>query len=73
MSSAGAQSNHINHVSTQMQYAAVVATVSFVGYILAGIIQVWWIVLGISLILLLGVLTGLRILSGRKQVKGNVG
>jgi len=56
-----------------MQYAAVVATVSFVGYILAGIIQVWWIVLGISLILLLGVLTGLRILSGRKQVKGNVG
>lgn len=28
MSSAGAQSNHINHVSTQMQYAAVVATVS---------------------------------------------
>ena len=28
MSSAGAQSNHINHVTTQMQYAAVVAVVS---------------------------------------------
>ena len=32
MSSAGAQSNHINHVTTQMQYAAVVAVISFIGY-----------------------------------------
>lgn len=60
MSSAGAQSNHINHVSTQMQYAAVVAAVCVVGYIIAGIIRVWWIVLGISLILLLGVLTCMK-------------
>ena len=34
MSSAGAQSNHLNHVSTQMQYAAIVAGVCMVGYIL---------------------------------------
>ena len=73
MSSAGAQSNHINHVSTQMQYAAVVATVSFVGYILAGIIRVWWIVLGISLILLIGVLMGMRMFLERKQVKKHAG
>lgn len=73
MSSAGAQSNHINHVSTQMQYAAVVATVSFVGYILAGIIWVWWIVLGISLILLIGVLMGMRMFLERKQVKKHAG
>ena len=31
MSSAGAQSNHLNHVSTQMQYAAIVAGVCMVG------------------------------------------
>lgn len=60
MSSAGAQSNHINHVSTQMQYALVVAAVCLVGYVVAGIVQVWWITLGISLILLLGVLFGMR-------------
>ncbi len=60
MSSAGAQSNHINHVSTQMQYALLVAAVSLVGYVIAGIVQIWWITLGISLILLLGVLFGMR-------------
>ena len=56
MSSAGAQSNHINHVTTQMQYAAVVAIVCVVGYIIAGIVKIWWIALGISLVLLLAVL-----------------
>lgn len=60
MSSAGAQSNHINHVSTQMQYALLVAAVSLVGYVIAGVVQIWWITLGISLILLLGVLFGMR-------------
>lgn len=66
MSSAGAQSNHLNHVSTQMQYAAVVAVVSLSGYLLAGLVQVWWIVLGVSVILLLSVLTGMRIMLGKR-------
>lgn len=60
MSSAGAQSNHINHVSTQMQYAMVVAIVCFVGYLIAGIVKTWWLCLGISLILLLIVLTVMK-------------
>ena len=60
MSSAGAQSNHINHVSTQMQYAMVVAVVCFVGYLIAGIVQIWWLSLGVSLILLLIVLTVMK-------------
>lgn len=60
MSSAGAQSNHINHVSTQMQYAAVVAAVCIVGYLIAGFLKVWWITLGLSLALLLVVLTILK-------------
>ena len=57
MSSARAQSNHINHVSTQMQYDAVIAAVCIVGYLIAGLIHVWWIVLGISVLLLVGSLT----------------
>ncbi len=39
MSSAGAQCNHINHVNTQLPYALTVAGISFVTYILAGIVQ----------------------------------
>ena len=67
MSSAGAQSNHINHVTTQMQYAAVVAVVSFIGYIIAGFIHIWWVVLGISLVLLLIILNVLRKISNGKE------
>ena len=67
MSSAGAQSNHINHVTTQMQYAAVVAVVSFIGYIIAGFIHIWWVVLGISLVLLLITLTVIKKISESKD------
>lgn len=60
MSSAGAQSNHMNHVSTQMQYAAVVVGVCVVGYIIAGLTQNWWISLAISIALLVIVLEVIR-------------
>jgi len=39
MSSAGAQCNHISHVSTQLPYALTAAGVSFVVYIFAGFVQ----------------------------------
>ena len=39
MSSAGAQCNHIGHVSTQLPYALTAAAVSFVTYLIAGFIQ----------------------------------
>lgn len=39
MASAGAQSNHVNHVSTQLPYAITVAIVTGVTYLLAGIVQ----------------------------------
>ncbi len=67
MSSAGAQCNHINHVSTQMQYAIVVVAVCIVGYLLAGLIRIWWIVLGISLVLLLILLTAMRHMDRKKE------
>lgn len=37
MASAGAQCNHVAHVSTQIPYALTVAVVCFLGYIIAGI------------------------------------
>ena len=39
MASAGAQCDHITHVSTQLPYAITVAVVSFVNYIIAGFLQ----------------------------------
>ena len=39
MASAGAQVEHLSHVSTQLPYAITVAAVSFVTYIFAGFIQ----------------------------------
>jgi len=39
MSSAGAQCDHIAHVSTQMPYAFTAAAISFVTYMIAGFIQ----------------------------------
>ena len=38
MASAGAQSDHLNHVSTQLPYAFTVAGISFVTYIIAGLL-----------------------------------
>jgi len=73
MSSAGAQSNHINHVTTQMQYAAVVAVISFIGYIIAGFVHIWWVVLGISLILLLLTLTGIKKITSSKEEETKAG
>ena len=49
MASAGAQCNHINHVSTQLPYALTVAGVSFAMYIVAGFLQTWYIVLPIAI------------------------
>lgn len=67
MSSAGAQSNHLNHVSTQMQYAAIVAGVCMVGYIMAALTKIWWLTLGISLLILLAILMGMKIVLSKRQ------
>lgn len=49
MASAGAQCDHILHVSTQLPYAITVAAVSFVCYIFTGFIRNWFICLPLSL------------------------
>lgn len=68
MSSAGSQSNHINHVSTQLPYAITVALVSFVTYIMAAFVQNVFILLAFGIILLLVVLFVIKKLTSNKQV-----
>ena len=55
MASAGAQSNHINHVNTQLPYAITVAIVSFVTYIIAGFVKTAWIALPVGVVLMVAV------------------
>ena len=66
MASAGAQCDHINHVSTQLPYALLVAAVSFVGYLLCGFIQSAWVVLPICIVLLFAVLWGIKVMQKKK-------
>ncbi len=68
MSSAGAQSNHINHVSTQLPYAITVAATSFVGYVLAAFIQNALILLPIEIILMIAVLVVIKKVTSKKPI-----
>ncbi len=56
MSSAGAECNHVNHVSTQLPYSITVAVISFAMYLLAGFVQNAAILLPIGLVLTLATL-----------------
>ncbi len=60
MASAGAQCDHVNHVSTQLPYVIVVAVISFVTYIVAGFAQSPWISLPVGIVLLLAVLAVIK-------------
>lgn len=66
MSSAGAQCDHINHVSTQLPYALTVAGISFVSYIIAGFVQNAWICLAISAVLTIGTLFIIKLATNKK-------
>ncbi len=50
MASTGAQCDHINHVSTQLPYALTVAAVSAINYVLAAVIQNWFVNLPIAIV-----------------------
>jgi len=67
MSSAGARCDHINHVSTQIPYALVVAGVSFVSYIITAFVQNWLIALPIAIVLMVGTLFVIKSIVVKKQ------
>lgn len=60
MASAGAQCNHVNHISTQLPYAMTVAAVSCITYVIAGILQNAVICLVIGIALQIGVLLAIK-------------
>lgn len=66
MASAGAQCDHVNHVSTQLPYAITVAGVSFVCYIIAGFAPNALIVLPISILLMIGTLFVIKTVTSKK-------
>lgn len=66
MSSAGAQVNHLEHVSTQLPYASTVAAVSFVTYIFAGFVQNAVISLVFGAVLIVAALFVIRSLEAKK-------
>lgn len=69
MSSAGAQCNHVNHVSTQLPYALTAAAVSFVTYIIAGFTQSALISLPAGIILMILLLLVIRKKHGKKDME----
>ncbi|MCI9449215.1 MAG: Na+/H+ antiporter NhaC family protein [Clostridiales bacterium] len=67
MSSAGAECDHINHVSTQIPYALTVAAISFVSYIIAAFVKSWYITLPISILLTIGTLFVIKNITKEKN------
>ncbi|MBQ3729143.1 MAG: Na+/H+ antiporter NhaC family protein [Spirochaetales bacterium] len=66
MASAGADCDHINHVNTQLPYAITVAAVSFVSYIIAGLVPNWFIVLPIAIVLMVCTLFAIKKITAPK-------
>lgn len=67
MSSAGAQCQHLNHVSTQIPYSITVAVISFVGYILAGFVQKWYVVLPVMAVVTVAVMLVIKSVTKNKM------
>ena len=64
MASAGAQCEHVNHVTTQLPYAVTAAAVSFFSYIIAGFVQSAWIALPIAIALMVATMFVIRAVNG---------
>lgn len=57
MASAGAQCNHMNHVSTQIPYVVLVAAISFVSYLVAGFVKNAVVPLVVGIMMVIGALS----------------
>ena len=67
MASAGAQCEHVKHVSTQLPYVLCMALISFLTYLVAGFTQKVWISLPFGIILTLGFLAAVKIWGKRRE------
>ncbi|MBR1983395.1 MAG: Na+/H+ antiporter NhaC family protein [Clostridia bacterium] len=69
MSSAGAECEHLNHVSTQIPYAIYVAVVSFISFVIAGFVPYWYVALPIAIAMLIGSLFATKYFLNKKWAK----
>ena len=67
MASAGAECDHVNHVSTQLPYAIVAAVVSFLAYIVAGFVQKAWVVLPFAILMMVGLVVLIKNVTKGKE------
>ena len=68
LSSAGSGCNHVEHVSTQLGYALLVAACCLIGYLVAGFSHGNLpLSLGTSLVLLLGIVIGLHVCNQKRE------
>jgi len=66
MASAGAQCDHVTHVSTQLPYAITVAAICFVNYIIAGFVQNVVICLAIGVAMTVAVVLAIKFITKDK-------
>ena len=67
MASAGAHCFHLNHVATQIPYGVTVAAVSFVSFIIAGLVQQVVVCMIIAIVLMIGTLLVIRAVTAKKH------
>ncbi len=66
MSSAGAECDHINHVSTQLPYAISIAACSFVAYVVGGLTKNGWIGLAVAVVATVGLVLVMKARTSKK-------
>ena len=67
MASAGAHCFHLNHVATQIPYGITVAAVSFVSFIIAGIVQSAVVCMIIAIVLMIATLLVIKAVTAKKH------
>ena len=67
MASAGAHCFHLNHVSTQIPYGVTVAAVSFVSFLIAGLLQNVVICMIIAVVLMIATLLVIKAIVAKKH------
>ena len=71
MASAGAQCNHVKHVSTQLPYVVLCAGVSCLAYLVAPLIGNKWLTLLIAIVVMIGIVAGIKFTQTRKAEAEN--
>ena len=69
MSSAGAECEHINHVSTQLPYSIYVAIISFICFVVAGFVPYWYVMLPVSIAVMVGCMFLTKFVLGKMEAK----